>query len=87
MQYVYCDVEAECLRISYINFGLQILKIVQEMFRVTQVSRSFYAHKKTASLPEALKRVLLTNIQTKEATSLLPYLELNNVRLKTVGRE
>jgi hypothetical protein len=57
------------------------------MFRVTQVSRSFYAHKKTASLPEALKRVLLTNIQTKEATSLLPYLELNNVRLKTVGRE
>jgi hypothetical protein len=67
--------------------GFKCLKIFQEVFRTKKVSRSFSAHKQTAFLPEALNRVFLTNIQTAEATFLLPYHELNDVRLKTVGRE
>jgi len=54
---------------------------------VTKVSRSFSAHKQTAFLPAALKHAFLTNIQTAEATFFLPYHELNDVILKTVGRE
>lgn len=54
---------------------------------MTKVGRSLSVHKQTAFLPEALKRVFLTDIQTVEATFLLPYHELNDVRLKTVGRE